>query len=228
MPGTAKERWRAYLESMNTWTFAAALLLTAAAFLVVSGFFRTLWKYRGKRVVVCPETDLPAAVDVDALHAAQWQAVMGEPDLRLKACSRWPERAGCGQVCLAQIESAADGCLARSMVTSWYDGKSCAFCRHPIEAIVWHERPPGVVDAEGRTRLWKETPVEELPGLFATGRPVCWRCHIVESFRREYPELVVERHRPPEAPHRTIPPSAAFLNESGSGRSRDAADHRSI
>ena len=26
-----------------------------------------------------------------------------------------------------------------------------------------------------------------------THLPVCWNCHIAESFRREHPELVVDR-----------------------------------
>ena len=30
-------------------------------------------------------------------------ALLGPPELRLTACSRWPEKAGCGQPCLSQI-----------------------------------------------------------------------------------------------------------------------------
>jgi len=42
-------------------------------------------RYRGRRVAACPETSAPAAVEVDAIHAAL-TAVLGPPHLRLKSC----------------------------------------------------------------------------------------------------------------------------------------------
>ncbi|HEY3204662.1 MAG TPA: hypothetical protein VGL03_13510 [Thermoanaerobaculia bacterium] len=66
---------------------------------------RAYLKFRGTRVITCPETGCPAAVKVDMGHAAR-TSVVGETELRLESCSRWPERAGCGQECLAQIEAA--------------------------------------------------------------------------------------------------------------------------
>jgi len=42
---------------------------------------------------------------VDEGHAAATTA-LGDPELRLKGCSHWPEREQCGQECLSQIESA--------------------------------------------------------------------------------------------------------------------------
>lgn len=59
--------------------------------------------YRGKRIVTCPDTREPAAVEVDAAHVAA-SAWGGPPDVRLKDCSRWPEKADCGQECLSQVE----------------------------------------------------------------------------------------------------------------------------
>jgi hypothetical protein len=40
---------------------------------------------------------------------------------------------------------------------------------------------------------WSEIPAEELPEVFETHLPVCWSCHIAETFRREYPKRVVDR-----------------------------------
>ena len=191
---------------MNTWTFAGALVIFAVGFLVVSGFLRAWLRYRGKMVVTCPETAQPAAVDVDALHAAEWKAVMGREELRLSACSRWPERAGCGQDCLGQIEHSPESCLVKTIVTNWYDDRTCAYCKQAIGPIVWHERPPGALTNEGTTVLWKEVAAESLPKMFETSRPVCWKCHIVESFRREHPQMVIERH-PIERRMRVMPPS---------------------
>src|SRR5215813_5188483 len=53
-------------------------------------------RFRGTRLVTCPEAKQSAAVEVDAMHAAVTAAVDGI-ELRLRACSRWPERLDCGQ-----------------------------------------------------------------------------------------------------------------------------------
>jgi hypothetical protein len=52
-------------------------------------------QFRGKMLMTCPETHQLVGVAVDAKHAAL-TAFHGEPDLRLKECSRWPERQNCG------------------------------------------------------------------------------------------------------------------------------------
>ena len=67
----------------------------------------TLWlremyiRYSGWRRVTCPENHQPAAVSLDARHAAA-TGLHGHPDLRLCDCTRWPQRASCGHPCLAQ------------------------------------------------------------------------------------------------------------------------------
>ena len=88
-------------------------------------------RYRGTRVVVCPENREMVAVQVDAGHAAL-SAPQGRPELRLESCTRWPEKAGCGQECLGQIESAPQACLLRNILGDWYQGKSCAFCGRSV------------------------------------------------------------------------------------------------
>ena len=82
---------------------------------------RAYRRFRGTRVITCPETGCAAAVEVDKGHAAATYAI-GEPDLRLTSCSRWPEREGCGQECLSQIEASPEGCLVRNMLIEWYQG----------------------------------------------------------------------------------------------------------
>ena len=56
-------------------------------------------QFRGAREVICPETGNLAVVLIDALHAAVSSAV-ADPELRVKGCSRWPERQGCRQECV--------------------------------------------------------------------------------------------------------------------------------
>jgi hypothetical protein len=38
-----------------------------------------------------------------------------------------------------------------------------------------------------------EIPAEELQEVLGTHWPVCWNCHTAQTFRRERPELVVDR-----------------------------------
>jgi hypothetical protein len=65
---------------------------------------RVYFRFRGTRLVTCPETHKAAVVEVAARSMAM-QAILDEPCLRLSECSRWPMRGGCGQDCLRQIET---------------------------------------------------------------------------------------------------------------------------
>ena len=58
-------------------------------------------RYSGSRLVACPENQQAAAVSIDAVHAAA-TGVDGVPNLRMAACTRWPERSNCNQACLPQ------------------------------------------------------------------------------------------------------------------------------
>jgi len=64
---------------------------------------RVYLRYRDARLVTCPETNKPAVVELPA-RSMGLRAVWDEPCMRLKDCSRWPMRQGCGQDCLRQIE----------------------------------------------------------------------------------------------------------------------------
>jgi hypothetical protein len=171
-----------------------ALLVVTAAGAAVAAYraFRTYLKFRGKRIVSCPENHQAAAVDVAAAKAAA-QAIVGSPHLSLSQCSRWPEREHCGQACLAEIEETPQACLVRTIVNRWYAGKECAYCHQPFHEIHWHDHPPALVDEENRTVEWKDIPAESLQQAFRSHLPVCWNCHIAQTFRRVHPELVVTR-----------------------------------
>jgi len=96
----------------------ATLLIVIIVLVLAVGLFvfraipgvRAYFAYRGKRLITCPETQAPAAVDVAAGEAAVG-AFLTEPTLRLRDCSRWPERQDCGQECLQQIEVDPENCL---------------------------------------------------------------------------------------------------------------------
>jgi len=174
------------------------LLVLAALYFVVPFVVGTFIRYRGKRVITCPETRKPAAIKVDAAHAA-FTAAVSQPELRLKSCSRWPDRDDCGQECLLQVELSPEDCLVRNILTNWYSGKHCVSCGKRIGEIHWLERKPALLSPDGKTVEWSEVPAEQIPGVLATHFPVCWDCHITETFCREYPEIVVDRSRISEA-----------------------------
>jgi hypothetical protein len=171
---------------------AGALAVLAILYFVLRPFARAYLRYRGTRVIMCPEACKPAAVWVDAAHAAG-TAIVGRPRLRLKDCSRWPERAGCDQSCLSQVETAPHGCLVRTLLAEWYRKQKCVFCGRPLGEAHWVEHRPALLNADGRTLEWSEVPPETIPDVLATHQPVCWDCHIAETFRCQHPELVVDR-----------------------------------
>jgi hypothetical protein len=83
----------------------SVLGVVAAAYLgyrVLQGI-RVYWRFRGTRLLTCPETHTDAVIEVAARSMGR-QAIMDEPCLRVSQCSRWPMRRECGQDCLRQIE----------------------------------------------------------------------------------------------------------------------------
>lgn len=169
----------------------AVAALWLAVFLVVPavGAWR---RWRGTRIVTCPENKQPAAVDMDLRYAIVG-SIAGRPELRLRDCSRWPERSGCGQVCLTQVEESPESCLVRTTLQRWYDARTCAYCRKPFGPIHWHDHKPGLRSPEGQLREWSGIPPETLPEVLRTHQAVCWNCLVAERFRLRPPELVVER-----------------------------------
>jgi hypothetical protein len=173
------------------------LLAAALGILVCARIVRAWLKYRGKRLVTCPENRRPAGVSVDSGHAAL-TALVKEPKLRLSTCSRWPERAGCGEQCLSQIQAAPADCLVRNILAKWYAGKSCVSCGRPFGEIEWTGAQPGLIRADKVSVEWTEVAPEELDETLATALPVCFACHMASTLVRNHPELVVDRTRPVE------------------------------
>lgn len=155
--------------------------------------------FRGKRLVTCPETHKAEAVHVAAGKAA-FTALLGDSKLRLDRCSRWPERQDCGQDCLKQVEADPDNCLVWNIVSNWYEGQTCVRCHKVFGAMRQFDHPPALLGPDGTTTEWNEFQAERLPEIFSTFKPVCWDCHVAETFRRVHPELVVDRHRDVQLP----------------------------
>jgi hypothetical protein len=92
--------------------FSAPIALAVVVFAMLAAYvghrvihgIRIYLKFRGTRLVTCPETHEAAVVEL-AARSMGMQAILDEPCLRLSECSRWPMRRDCGQNCLAQIEA---------------------------------------------------------------------------------------------------------------------------
>ncbi len=177
--------------STGAYYLVGGILVLAVGYFSLRAF-QVYLKLRGKRLVICPEARIPAAVELDAKGLAR-EAAWGTPHLRLSECSRWPERQGCGQECLRQIEAAPEGCLVRTIVTEWYEGKKCAYCGRVIHEVEWLGHKPALMDPVRKTVYWDHVPAEKLLEIFTTHAPVCWDCHIAETFRREHADLVTDR-----------------------------------
>lgn len=184
-----------YLPSLLAMSLPVAMIWVGVASALAVGLIISIeayFKYRRQMLVTCPENHQRAAVRVDVMNAVK-QTLYGRESLRLSECSRWPERAGCGQDCLAEIEADPKACTVWTLVTDWYRGKNCVYCQRPFEEVHWHDRPPALRTPDGKTLQWDEVAAEKLPEIFETHLPVCWSCHMAETFRREHPEHVVDR-----------------------------------
>jgi len=170
------------------------VVILGAAYFVVPLLAGTFLKFRGKRVITCPETRKPAAVEVDAAHAALTAAV-SHTDLRLKSCSRWPELEGCGQECLLQVEISPADCLVRNILTNWYADKHCSSCGKALGEINWSDHKPAMLSRDGVTVEWRDIPPEKVPEFLLTHFPVCWDCQITERFCRDHPEMIIDRSK---------------------------------
>lgn len=178
---------------------ASNLILAAIGLLLVSGIIfsvalsiRTYLRFRGQRIITCPETQNPAAVHVNVTKAAA-KALFGREQVRLDHCSRWPEKRNCGQECLSQVQADPQQCLVWSIVGEWYKGKSCAYCQKPFLAMHWHDRHPALLSPDRVAKQWNEIPAEKLPEVLQTHLPVCWDCYIAETFRRQNPDRALDR-----------------------------------
>ncbi len=148
---------------------------------------------RGVRLVACPETAQAAAVSIDAGHAAFTAFIEGAATVRLASCSRWDTRGRCDEPCVGEVQRNGRAAAVHAIATRWYEGKDCVLCGRPIPAPGLFDHHPALLGDDGVTSEWSDLEPEELPALFEMRQPVCWDCHVAERFRREFPELAIER-----------------------------------
>lgn len=171
----------------------AGMLLVVLIYFGVRYFVTTRRKYGGGRVVICPETQKQAMVEIDAGRAAL-TSLFGQTEIRLESCWRWPLKQDCGQECLLQLGIVDNECLVRSVLMKWYHGKKCAFCQRTFNGVEFMDHKPALFNPEGFTVEWAAIPISSVNEAMTKYLPVCWNCHVAQTFRREHPDLVVERN----------------------------------
>jgi hypothetical protein len=170
----------------------ATALVLAAVFVLGRHLVLAYARYRDSRIITCPETDEAALVEVDAVHAAL-TSLVGQPDIRLQNCWRWPLNENCGQQCLTQLDVASPECLVSGVLMRWYAFKPCSYCGKPFEEVHWTDHRPALRSPDGKLVEWREVPIEDIQTAMSTYAPVCWDCYVAQSFVRDHPEKVVYR-----------------------------------
>ena len=139
-----------------------------------------LMTYRGIRVITCPGTGQPAAVELAAWRDAI-RSFLGKPVLRIHECSAWPERRDCDQGCVRQIAAAPADSLVPNILARWYRDRACVCCGTPLRQIHTGRRRPGLMSPEHRMIEWQEIPPQKIPQVLATAGPVCRTCMVAET-----------------------------------------------
>jgi hypothetical protein len=91
----------------DSWTVLTGLGAVAVVFVMAPVAGSVYIRLRAPRWLRCPETLMPAAVAVDARHAA-WTPLWKRPRFRVRSCTLWPRRAGCAQRCCELPEISDD------------------------------------------------------------------------------------------------------------------------
>jgi hypothetical protein len=169
------------------------ILGVAVVLFTVFGAFRFWRRTAAPRLVTCPETGDRHAVELDPARSLG-QKLRGKDEMKLRECSRWPERADCDQPCREQIATAPDGCRVRALLDEFYAHKSCVLCGKEFgDAIDWYQHEPGFISPDHHVMTWQDIPSEKLPEIMEDHHPVCWDCKVIEVVRQKHPRLITDR-----------------------------------
>lgn len=163
-------------------TLLIGILIVLLGF-VAWGFWRAArayLKFRGKHIVTCPVIEQPAAVELAAWRIAL-TSPLRRPSLRVRDCSRWRDVSPCHGPCLTRISDAPEQYRVLTILSKWYEGKTCSCCGRPIGHMNRWQHTPCVISPDMRIFEWKDIPPENIPGVLGTHAPVCWRCLIAET-----------------------------------------------
>jgi len=182
-----------FMDSSTVLVLTGLALAGAIAAWPLARSARAWARLRGDRLVTCTATGSPAAVRIDGPGAAAHALVCRNPQVEIAACSLWAAGGPCDRGCT--VEALSPESTTRRIVSQWFDKKMCVFCAKPITArSIGHH--PALLGPQGTTREWPDVPADRLLDALRTDLPVCWDCHVAQTFRREHPEWVTDRPWP--------------------------------
>ncbi len=176
-------------------TFPLILFIIGAILLValpVGISLQSYFRNRGRRTVVCPENRAPVTVEVDAKYAFT-SALRGQEHERLQSCTRWPEKADCGQECLAQVDPSPEN-LER-LLQKWYVGKNCALCNRALSPADWRRGRLALLNEKEKLFELRHMHLDEIPSALDRMAPLCWNCHQEERARQATPPRLLKGDR---------------------------------
>ena len=86
----------------NLFTVVAPIAALGTLYVVIPVATDAYRRFRGTKLVTCPDTQAPAEVRLD-LNRAAISSAFGPPQLNVTRCSRWPERHYCDQACVKEV-----------------------------------------------------------------------------------------------------------------------------
>jgi hypothetical protein len=176
-------------------TFPIALFIIGAILLVALPIGISLQAYfrnRGRRAVICPDNHQAVTVEVDSKFAFR-TALRGQEHDRLESCSRWPEKADCGQECLAQVDPSPEN--LECLLQKWYQGKACAICERPLTPADWRRSRLALLNEHQKLFELHHMHLDELPSALDQMLPLCWNCHQEERARQASPPRILKGDR---------------------------------
>ena len=165
---------RSSITTLLTIYLVAGIAVIVGLVYIIRALVRTYVTYRGNLLVICPETEKYATVEIDG-PLATITSLFGVPELRIENCSRWPEHQHCAQDCVWQIDLYPLGRPIRELLTSWYKGEECAWCGRHFGNFSLFDRP-SLLSPEGNLVECEAVHPEALPDVLYTHKPVCWDC----------------------------------------------------
>jgi hypothetical protein len=181
---------------MLTLAFFLIVLFVIGSVLVtglpVALSLQNYYQNRGRQSALCPDSGQPADIEVDHEYAF-WTALRGQEHSKLKSCSRWPEKADCGQECQVQINPSPEN--VDRLLSKWYEGKSCAICQRGLSASDWRRSRLALLNEQHKLFELRHMHLDELQATLQHMRPLCWNCHQEERARQASPAKVLKGDR---------------------------------
>ena len=78
------------------------ILLLGGLYVLLPQYLTTFFRHRKPTLVTCPETGDRAQIGVDAVQLAL-NSLVDRKRTRVKSCSLWCGRTGCGMECLKEV-----------------------------------------------------------------------------------------------------------------------------